>query len=92
MGHNVLRGHAYKETDFSVTKSWKFQERLTAQFRAEIFNLFNEVNYATPYQTTNSNLAAPANFGRATSTPNTFSFIFGSGGPRTMQLALKLIF
>ena len=65
MGHNVLRGHAFKETDVSVTKSWKFQERLTAQFRAEIFNIFNAVNYSTPYQTTNSNLAAPATFGRS---------------------------
>ena len=92
MGHNILRGHPYKETDVSVTKTWNVRESLKAQFRAEIFNVFNQVQYATPYQTTNSNLAAPATFGRSLSTPNTFSFIFGSGGPRTMQMALKLIF
>jgi hypothetical protein len=92
MAHNVLRGHAFKETDVSVTKTWNIRESLKAQFRAEIFNVFNAVNYATPYQTTNSNLAAPTNFGRSLSTPNTFSFIFGSGGPRTMQMALKFMF
>jgi hypothetical protein len=92
MGHNVLRGQSFKETDVSIAKSWKFRERYTAQFRAEIFNVFNAVEYATPYQTTTSNLEAPSTFGRSQSTPNTFSFIFGSGGPRTMQMALKLLF
>ena len=92
MPRNVLRGQPFKETDLSITKSWRFRERLTAQYRAEFFNIFNSVEYATPYLTTNSNLASPANFGRSLSTPNTFSFIFGSGGPRTMQMALKLIF
>lgn len=92
MARNVLRGQPFKETDLSITKSWKFRERLTAQYRAEFFNIFNAVQYATPYLTTNSNLASPANFGRSLNTPNTFSFIFGSGGPRTMQMALKLIF
>ncbi len=91
MPRNVLRGQPFKETDLSITKSWRFRERLTAQYRAEFFNIFNSVEYATPYLTTNSNLASPANFGRSLSTPNTFSFIFGSGGPRTMQMALKLI-
>jgi hypothetical protein len=92
MPRNVLRGQPTKETDINITKSWKFRERLTAQYRAEIFNVFNAVEYATPYLTTNSNLASPTNFGRSLNTPNTFSFIFGSGGPRTMQMALKLIF
>ena len=88
MGRNVLRDRPFRETDLSVTKSWKFRERLTAQFRGEFFNIFNTVEYATP----SANLAAPATFGRSASTPNTFSLIFGSGGPRTVQLGLKLIF
>ena len=88
MGRDVLRGHSFKETDMSITKSWKFSERLTAQFRGEFFNIFNDVEYATA----NTNLAAPATFGRSTSTPNTFSLIFGNGGPRTVQLGLKLLF
>ena len=88
MGRDVLRDRPFRETDLSVTKSWKFRERLTAQFRGEFFNIFNTVEYATP----SANLSAPATFGRSASTPNTFSLIFGSGGPRTVQLGLKLIF
>ena len=30
-----------KTWDFSILKSWKFKERLTAQFRAEFFNVLN---------------------------------------------------
>jgi hypothetical protein len=93
MGRNVLRGRPFKETDFSVTKTWKFGERLTTQFRAEFFNIFNAVEFSNPGQNTaTANLAAPATFGSASSTPNTFSFIFGSGGPRTAQLGLKFLF
>src|SRR6185437_6348283 len=84
MGRNVLNGHPFHETDMSVTKSWKFSERMTAQFRGEFFNVWNAVEYATA----NANLSAPTTFGRSTSTPNTFSLIFGNGGPRTVQLGL----
>ncbi len=93
MGRNVLRGRPFKETDLSVTKSWKFGERLTTQFRAEFFNIFNAVEFSSPGQSTNTpNLASPGIFGSSPSTPNTFSFIFGSGGPRVAQLGLKFIF
>jgi hypothetical protein len=88
MGRDVLRDHPFKETDLSITKSWKIRERLTAQFRGEFFNVFNATEYALPA----ANLAAPATFGIAASTPNTTSLIFGNGGPRTVQLGLKLLF
>jgi hypothetical protein len=55
---------------------------------SEFFNIFNAAEYNFP----NSNLASPSTFGAATSTPNTASLIFGNGGPRTVQLGLKLIF
>ncbi len=88
MSRDALRGHPFRETDISVTKSWKFRELLTAQFRAEFFNIFNSAEYAVPAGNPNS----PATFGRSASTPNTSSLIFGNGGPRTVQLGLKLIF
>jgi TonB dependent receptor-like, beta-barrel len=93
MGRNVLRGRPFKETDLSITKTWKFGERFTTQFRAEFFNIFNAVEFSNPGQSSaTGNLASPAQFGAASSTPNTFSFIFGSGGPRTAQLGLKFLF
>jgi hypothetical protein len=93
MGRDALRGQAFRETDLSVTKSWKFKENMAVQFRAEFFNIFNAVEFSNPGQSTaTANLAAPATFGSSSSTPNTFSFIFGSGGPRTAQLGLKFLF
>lgn len=93
MGRDALRGQAFRETDLSVTKTWKFKESMAVQFRAEFFNIFNAVEFSNPGQSTaTANLAAPATFGSSSSTPNTFSFIFGSGGPRTAQLGLKFLF
>ncbi len=93
MARNALRDQAFRETDLSVTKTWKFKESMAVQFRAEVFNIFNAVEFTNPGQSsTSGNLASPTAFGAATSTPNTFSFIFGSGGPRTAQLGLKFLF
>lgn len=93
MGRDVLRGQPFRETDLNVTKTWKFKESMAVQFRAELFNIFNDAEFSNPGQSTSTaNLASPQEFGAATSTPNTFSFIFGSGGPRTAQLGLKFLF
>ena len=35
--------------DFSVTKGIKFEERLSAQFRAEFFNILNHPNISNPF-------------------------------------------
>ncbi len=45
---NGYYGPGYSDVDFSVFKDTKFGERLTVQLRAEMFNLFNRVNYAPP--------------------------------------------
>jgi len=93
MPRNTLRGSPFRETDLNITKTWKFNETKSVQFRAEFFNIFNAVEFSNPGQSTaTANLAAPATFGSSSSTPNTFSFIFGSGGPRTAQLGLKFLF
>ena len=67
---------------------------MSAQFRAEFFNIFNAVEFSNPGPID----AQPRTWRRRqpsappASTPNTFSFIFGSGGPRTAQLGLKFLF
>jgi hypothetical protein len=44
-GANIFRGMPYYNLDFSITKTIKFRERLTAQFRAEAFNVFNHTEW-----------------------------------------------
>ncbi len=76
-GKNILRGPRFFSTDVGLLKNNKVTERVSIQFRAEFFNIFNKVNFNGP----NAN-ASSASFGQITS----------AGDPRILQLALKLQF
>ncbi len=90
MNPNELRGPGFSQVNFSATKDWKFKERYDAQFRFEMFNLFNR----TQYGNLALNLGAPTTFGVARSTPDVSQGapVTGSGGPRSIQLGLKILF
>ena len=88
MQRDALIGAPFAEWDLSVAKNWKFKERLTTQFRAEFFNVTNSRNYAPPA----AQFAFPGNFGMSQTTVNSSNPINGTGGPREVQLGLKLIF
>lgn len=45
---NGYYGPGYSDVDFSVFKDTHLGEKATLQLRAEMFNLFNRVNYAPP--------------------------------------------
>ncbi len=45
---NMFRDHGFRNLDLSVTKAFKFKEFLTAQFRAEFFNILNHPNFVNP--------------------------------------------
>jgi hypothetical protein len=79
--------------DFSIFKSWKFKERLSAQFRAEFFNLINHPQYQDQGQGSGNtaSLGAPSSFGQAQAEAGAPS-ITGNGLPRRIQFGLKLIF
>ena len=48
-GRGIFRDQGFRDWDFSVIKGWKLQERLTAQFRAEFFNILNHPIFTNPY-------------------------------------------
>jgi hypothetical protein len=100
-GTNIFRGFPFYNVDFSVTKSWKFGERFSAQFRAEFFNVFNHPNISNVFggpggdnTYTDPSAVAGAGFGFRPQTPDVTSSnpVLGSGGPRAIQLGLKIIF
>jgi hypothetical protein len=90
-----------------VFKNIKIRERLTAQFRAEFFNVVNHPIFASPYGgpngqgltdpstpgSVNGGVAA-SGFGCGCTTPDqaTGEPVTGTGGARAVQLGLKLIF
>jgi len=101
MGRNIFRDSGLSNVDLSITKQWRFQERLTAQFRVEFFNIFNHPNFTNPYGASSGygigTFADPSQtsqFGCGCATPDQAAGnpVLGSGGNRAMQLGLKLIF
>ena len=87
---DAIKGPGLGLVDASITKDWKIKERLTTQFRAEVFNLFNR----TQYLGAKVDLGSPSTFGLSTNTPDVTRGdpIQGRGGPREFQFGLKLLF
>jgi Carboxypeptidase regulatory-like domain/TonB dependent receptor-like, beta-barrel len=98
MGRNPFRDSGIRGWDLSITKSWRFRERLTTEFRAELFNVLNHPNFTNPYGASNgfghNDPSSTGNFGCGCATPDVAAGnpVLGSGGARAMQLGLKLIF
>jgi hypothetical protein len=82
MGGNILRGPGFRDWDVGVLKNFTFTESRYLQFRAEFFNLPNNVNFGLP----NSYVCGGA-CGEGTIT----SLATGSI-PRQIQFALKFYF
>jgi len=93
MGRNIFRDSGYRDWDLSVFKNFKFKERLTAQFRAEFFNVLNRPNFANPGLGGTTDPSG-GQFGAESSTPDVAADnpVLGTGGPREIQLGLKLLF
>src|SRR5579863_6986410 len=47
-GRNSLRAPGFFQGDFSLMKNFHANERVTVQFRADIFNIFNHPNFGNP--------------------------------------------
>jgi hypothetical protein len=101
LGRNPFRDTGFKNWDVSLTKVFKFKERLTTQFRAEFFNILNHPNFANPYggpggptASLDPSVGPPTPFAYSSATPDAASSnpVLGSGGSRAIQLGLKLIF
>jgi hypothetical protein len=97
LGRNSLRGFPVSQLDFSLRRQFKFTERYKLQFRADIFNVFNHPNFGDP-----DNLFESPTFGESVrmlgqslgsgGIDTGFSPLYQIGGPRSIQLALKVQF
>jgi Carboxypeptidase regulatory-like domain/TonB dependent receptor-like, beta-barrel len=93
-GRNTFRAPGYHDWDFSAVKTWRLTERVNMQFRAEFFNVLNHPNFANPGILFNNDLGFLDSFGLVTATPDVAGAnpVIGTGGPRNIQLGLKLKF
>jgi hypothetical protein len=88
LSFNQFSGPSYFDQDLSLVKDIRIFEKLGFQFRADAFDLFNNVNFAGNILTMDS-----STFGQLTSTAATGATTGTSGGivpSRTLQLAIKL--
>jgi hypothetical protein len=98
LGRNALRGFPAWESDLALQRQFSLTDRFKLLFRSEFFNLFNHPNFANP----NGTLTTPSTFGVATQmlgrglgsggVNGGLSPLYQVGGPRSIQLALKLQF
>jgi hypothetical protein len=86
---NAFYGPWFRTVDVSVFKTTKLAKGASLQLRCEIFNVLNTINWANP----GANLSNSTSFGRITSTRNADNAPgIGSGEPRNVQLAAKILF
>lgn len=98
-----MRGFPMSQVDFALRRQFSLGEQVTLQLRAEAFNIFNHPNFGDPGTNGDgtSQLSNPL-FGQSTQmlktslgtggTSGGFSPLYQVGGPRSIQLALKLQF
>jgi hypothetical protein len=88
---NFIRGFGAVQTDIAIRRSFPIRERLHGQVRVEAFNVFNHPSFGT-INTSYGNVQ----FGKATGilsqSLGTLSPLYQMGGPRSLQLSLKLTY
>jgi hypothetical protein len=82
LGRDTLIGPGLATWDFSTLKETSIRERLSLQFRAEIFNLLNRANFNTPNLIVFTPSGVSGTAGAITSTSTT---------SRQVQFGLKMI-
>jgi hypothetical protein len=102
-----LRGFGAFQWDLGVHRDFKLRDNLALQFRAELFNVLNHPNFGPPIGDLNSPTSLNPQFGQSQATlaqslsgaasaqsagSGAFSSLYQIGGPRSIQLALKLKF
>ena len=78
MRFSGIRGDDQRSWDFSIVKDFPIREQVRVRFRADVYNAWNQTNFATPNRTPTSSA-----FGVITAT---------DGDARNWQLGLKVQF
>ena len=99
IGRNELRGFGIVQWDAGVHRDFRFGDVAKLQIRAELFNLLNHPSFGPP-----NNQFGTSGFGLSTSTfgeglagfggvgGGAFNPLYQIGGPRSIQIAAKIMF
>jgi len=89
---NDIPGFGLTQVDFSIARKFPLSERLNLQFRADAFNVFNHPNFTNPFPNLNSGPSALLSTQMLNRGLGGLSSLFQEGGPRSLQLSLKMTF
>lgn len=92
LGRNALRGFPVSQLDLAVSRQFILAENARIRLRADFFNILNHPNFADP----DGFLSDGALFGQSLTmlgrSLGGFNPLYQIGGPRSIQLALKVGF
>ena len=87
-----IPGFGLTQVDLSVARKFPISERLNLQFRADAFNALNHSNFSNPA----AYIGLGPSFLQSSTTLNNglggLNPLFQEGGPRSIQLSLRLVF
>ncbi|MDQ3668510.1 MAG: TonB-dependent receptor [Acidobacteriota bacterium] len=96
LSRNALRSFPAWQLDLTMRRQFNFNERFNLQFRVEMFNIFNHPNFGDPVRTLSSSLFGESDRMLANSLSSGggagFNPLYQIGGPRSIQMVLRLQF
>ncbi len=91
-GRNDIAGFGLTQFDVSVAKKFPLSERLRLQFRADAFNVLNHPNFTNPQGLVFFGLIEQQSSEMLNQGLGGLNPLFQQGGPRSLQLSLRLTF
>jgi len=94
LGRNAARGFGLAQLDLSLRRVFDFTERAKLEAKIDAFNIFNHPDFFLGGNVTYSAGAATSTFASAEGNGglNPLNSLYSLGGPRSLQLSLKLKF
>lgn len=96
LGRNALRGFGLWQADLSLRRDFTLGEHARLQLLGQALNAFNSTNFATPSLLQGAYFGGPL-FGASNTRAGSaqgggLTPLYGQGGPRTIQIGLRLVF
>jgi len=91
-GRNDIAGFGLTQVDLSLMRSFSITERISLQFRTDAFNVLNHPNFTNPSGAIQFAPSALESHQMLNQSLGGLNPLFQEGGPRSLQISIKLIF
>lgn len=91
-GRNDLRGFGLTQVDLSLARKFALTDRVNLQFRTDAFNVLNHPNFTNPLGLVDASPIYLSSRSMLNQGLGGLNPLFQEGGPRSLQLSLKLTF